>query len=53
LGLRPTRFPFLRTVKLPKDEILTISPRESAWAISLSTVSTSMADSLRESPTSW
>src|SRR5579863_2469197 len=53
LGLRPTRLPFLRTVKLPNDEILTISLRASALAISFRTVSTSMADSLRERPTSW
>src|SRR5262249_46243008 len=52
LGLRPTRCPFWRTAKLPKDEILTISPRSSAWEISAITDSTSSADSFRDSPTS-
>jgi hypothetical protein len=50
--LRPTRCPFWRTAKLPNDEILTISPRSSARAISAITDSTSSADSLRERPTS-
>src|SRR6185369_9399943 len=39
LGLRPTRSPFMRTRKLPKDEILTLSPRASASEISLRTLS--------------
>src|SRR6266481_2979047 len=30
LGLRPTRPPFLRTPNVPKDEILTCSPRPKA-----------------------
>ena len=33
-GLRPMRWPFCRTKKLPKDEILTVSPRDSASEIS-------------------
>src|SRR5205807_7728594 len=36
-----------------KEDIFTISPRVNASAISLSTVSTSSADSFRERPTSW
>src|SRR5579872_2583280 len=51
-GLRPKRRPLRRTAKLPKDEILTISPRARASEISPRTISTSSADSLRESPTS-
>jgi hypothetical protein len=52
LGLRPIRWPFSRTKKLPKEEILTVSLRVSAADISFRTASTSSADSLRESPTS-
>src|ERR1700722_14344958 len=52
-GLRPMRWPLRRTAKLPKDEILTISPRSSASDISAITDSTSSADSLRDKPTSW
>src|SRR5215470_2104264 len=52
-GLRPTRWPLSRTVKLPKDEIFTDSPRANASTTSERIVSTRSLDSLRESPTSW
>jgi hypothetical protein len=52
-GLRPTRWPLSRTVKLPKDEIFTDSPRASASTTSERIVSTRSLDSLRDSPTSW
>ena len=51
-GLRPTRSPFWRTTKLPKDDSLTISPRTKALEISSRTESTNSADSLRDKPTS-
>jgi hypothetical protein len=51
-GLRPQRSPFSRTEKLPKDEILTVSPFASASATSFSTDSTNSAASTRDSPTS-
>src|SRR3989339_231160 len=51
-GLRPIRSPFLRTVKLPKDEIFTFSPFTRVFEISSRTASTSSADSLRDKPTS-
>src|SRR4029079_3362163 len=50
-GLRPTRSPFLRTRKEPKDESFTDSPRMMEALISSSTSSTSVADSVRDSPT--
>ena len=51
-GLRPTRWPFWRTEKLPNDEIFTISPRPSASVTSSKTDSTNSADSFRDRPTS-
>ena len=51
LGLRPTRWPFCRTRKVPKAEIFTDSPAASAAEMRDSTVSSSAADSLRDSPT--
>src|SRR5665213_795909 len=50
-GLRPIRWPFLRTTKEPKDDSLTVSPRSRQSVISLSTNSTREADSVRERPT--
>src|SRR4029077_16292191 len=53
LGLRPMRCPFLRTTKEPNEESFTVSPRSRQSVISLSTNSTSAADSVRERPTFW
>src|SRR5215510_9555174 len=53
LGLRPIRWPFLRTTKEPKDESFTVSPRSRQSVISLSTSSTSAEDSVRDRPTFW
>src|SRR5690606_1534852 len=50
LGLRPTLSPFSRTMKLPKDEILTVSPLASVSEISFSTAATRSPESLRERP---
>src|ERR1700733_9294532 len=52
-GLRPMRWPFLRTTKEPNDDNLTVSPRSRQSVISLSTSSTSVADSVRDKPTFW
>jgi hypothetical protein len=53
LGLRPIRWPFLRTTKEPKDESFTVSPRSKQSVISLRTNSTSVDDSVRDRPTFW
>src|SRR5262249_14947822 len=52
-GLRPMRWPFLRTTNEPKDESFTVSPRSRQSVISFNTSSTSVADSVRDSPTFW
>src|SRR5579862_6390988 len=52
-GLRPMRWPFLRTTNEPKDDSFTVSPRSRQSVISLSTSSTSVADSVRDRPTFW
>src|SRR5262249_51507322 len=49
-GLRPTRWPLSRTVKLPNEEIFTDSPRAKASTTSERMVSTRSLDSLRDSP---
>jgi len=46
------RRPFWRTEKLPNDEIFTVSPRVKAPTISPKTVSTRVAESFRDNPTS-
>src|SRR6516164_10605531 len=51
LGLRPIRWPFLRTTNEPNDDNFTVSPRSRQSVISLSTSSTSVADSVRDNPT--
>src|SRR5450830_860125 len=51
LGLRPIRWPFLRTTNEPNEDSFTVSPRSRQSVISLSTNSTSEADSVRERPT--
>jgi hypothetical protein len=51
LGLRPIRSFLSRTWKVAKDESLTLSPRTIALQTSSMTISTSSADSVRESPT--
>src|SRR5262245_15689468 len=53
LGLRPILWPFLRTTKEPKEDSFTVSPRSRQSVISLSTNSTSVSDSVRDSPTFW
>src|SRR4029079_379666 len=53
LGLRPIRWPFLRTTKEPNDESFTVSPRSRQSVISLRTNSTSDEDSVRDRPTFW
>src|SRR5271166_2929526 len=53
LGLRPIRWPLLRTTKEPKDDNFTVSPRSRQSVISFSTSSTSVADSVRDNPTFW
>src|SRR5487761_2550507 len=53
LGFRPIRWPFLRTTNDPNDESFTVSPRSRQSVISLSTSSTSAADSVRDKPTFW
>src|SRR5262249_49166511 len=52
-GLRPIRWPFLRTTKEPNEESFTVSPRSRQSVISLRTSSTSAADSVRDNPTCW
>ena len=52
-GLRPTRSPFERTIKEPKEESFTDSPRMTQALISSSTSSTRSADSVRDKPTFW
>src|SRR6187402_1552744 len=52
-GLRPMRCPFLRTTNEPNDESFTVSPRSRQSVISFSTISTRVADSVRDSPTFW
>src|SRR5271163_3985159 len=51
LGLRPMRWPFLRTTNEPNDDSFTVSPRSRQSVISLRTSSTKVADSVRDSPT--
>src|ERR1035437_6438532 len=53
LGFRPIRWPFLRTTNEPNEDNFTVSPRSRQSVISLSTNSTSEADSVRERPTFW
>src|SRR3954464_12035786 len=52
-GLRPMRCPFLRTTNEPNDESFTVSPRSRQSVISFNTISTRVADSVRDSPTFW
>src|SRR5689334_1513061 len=53
LGLRPMRWPFLRTTNEPNDESFTVSPRSRQSVISFNTISTRVADSVRDRPTFW
>src|SRR6266705_2194727 len=50
-GLRPIRWPFLRTTNEPKEESITVSPCSRQSVISLKNSSTSAADSVRDNPT--
>src|SRR5246127_4550743 len=52
-GLRPMRWPFLRTTNEPKDDSFTVSPPSRQSVISFSTSSTSAEDSVRDRPTFW
>src|SRR5262249_21994010 len=52
-GLRPMRWPFLRTTKEPNEESFTVSPRSRQSVISFNTSSTSADDSVRDRPTFW
>jgi hypothetical protein len=52
-GLRPMRWDFWRTAKVPKEESFTVSPLASASHTSSSMSSTICADSLRDRPTAW
>src|SRR5947209_8374329 len=52
-GLRPILWPFLRTTNEPNDDSFTVSPRSRQSVISFSTISTRVADSVRDSPTFW
>jgi hypothetical protein len=51
LGFRPIRLPLWRTVNVPNDDSLTISPLATLSEISFRTTSTRADDSERESPT--
>src|SRR4030095_4515829 len=53
LGLRPIRCPFLRTTNDPKEDNFTVSPRSRQSVTSFSTISTRVADSVRDNPTFW
>src|SRR5258705_10908656 len=50
-GLRPILRPFLRTMKEPNDDNLTVSPFSRQSVISFKTSSTNADDSLSDSPT--
>ncbi len=52
-GLRPMRWPFLRTMKEPNEDSFTVSPFSRQSVISFSTNSTNADDSVRDSPTFW
>ena len=52
-GLRPMRWPFLRTMKEPNDDSFTVSPFSRQSVISFSTSSTKADDSVRDRPTFW
>src|SRR6266550_4303530 len=53
LGLRPILCPFLRTTKEPNEDSFTVSPLSRQSVISFNTISTRVADSVRDSPTFW
>src|SRR5208283_3844666 len=53
LGLRPIRWPFLRTMNEPNDDSFTVSPFSRQSVISFKTSSTKADDSVRDSPTFW
>src|ERR1700750_1890510 len=50
LGLRPIRWPFLRTTNEPNEDNFTVSPRSRQSVISFNTNSTSADDSVRDRP---
>src|SRR6202011_880377 len=53
LGLRPIRWPFLRTMNEPNDDSFTVSPFSRQSVISFRTSSTKADDSVRDKPTFW
>ena len=52
-GLRPIRWPFLRTMNEPNDDSLTVSPFSRQSVISFRTSSTKADNSVRDKPTFW
>src|SRR5712664_1543951 len=52
-GLRPIRWPFLRTMNDPNDDNFTVSPFSRQSVISFKTSSTKADDSVRDKPTFW
>ena len=52
-GLRPIRWPFLRTMNEPNDDSFTVSPFSRQSVISFSTSSTNADNSVRDRPTFW
>src|ERR1700722_14638657 len=52
-GLRPIRWPFLRTMNEPNDDNFTVSPFSRQSVISFNTSSTKADDSVRDKPTFW
>src|SRR5205814_10590743 len=52
-GLRPIRWPFLRTMNDPDDDNFTVSPFSRQSVISFNASSTKADDSVRDKPTFW
>ena len=52
-GLRPIRWPFLRTMNEPNEDSFTVSPFSRQSVISFNTNSTNADYSVRDSPTFW
>src|SRR5438105_11676626 len=53
LGLRPIRWPFLRTMNEPNDDSFTVSPFSRQSVISFRTNSRKADESVRDRPTFW
>src|SRR5258708_7981503 len=52
-GLRPIRWPFLRTMNDPHDDNFTVSPFSRQAVLSFNTSSTKAEASVRDKPTFW